>query len=93
MRKRVNGDPGSSKTEHRPLLQGGDCAEAMVTYDLPSCCPPNSSSERSNDSVTARHKQEHAVMAIASTAEMIHDKHENSKERRESRSRPYAQDP
>ena len=84
MGKRVNGDPGPSKKKHRPSLQGGaqDGAEAMVTYGLPPYCPPNSYSDSSNDSVSPRQRQKHVVMAIASTPEIIHDKHENSKDRR-----------
>ena len=72
------------KKKHRPSLQGGaqDGAEAMVTYGVPPCYPPNSYSDSSNDSVSPRQRQKHAVMAIASTPEMIHDKHENSKDRR-----------
>ena len=68
MGKRVNGDPGPSKKKHRPSLQGGaqDGAEAMVTYGLPPCCPPNSYSDSSNDSVSPRPRQKHVVMAIAS---------------------------
>ena len=79
------------KKKHRPSLQGGaqDGAEAMVTYGVPPCCP-NSYSDSSNDSVSPRQRQKHAVMAIASTPEMIHDKHENSKDRR-AWSRRYAQ--